>query len=199
MAQLNEYMPISYYWQAGLAPHKLSVDKALMGSSLQAQSCHATKQWPESSQAEPLSLKVLTGWEQVKDNRVWDCTIEVASRRPIYLSEQGKTEQLFTAVGPMVSGDKEEATTSIINQDSNPLNKAVFYSSSKPQLAQLWQLMCESQTQSHDTWLTPSQSIIEKSMVDSFSPQQWRIIGENHASATLPLKESYLYWQQLKN
>lgn len=208
VAQLNEYMPISYYWQAGLTAHKLSVDKALMGSSLQAQSCHATKQWPESSQADllkakldfdSLSLKVLTGWEQVKDNRVWDCTIEVASRRPIYLSEQGKTEQLFTAVGPMVSGDKEEATTSIINQDSNPLNIAVFYSSSKPQLAQLWQLICESQTQSHDTWLTPSQSIIEKSMVDSFSPQQWRIIGQNHASATLPLKESYLYWQQPKN
>lgn len=199
VAQLNEYMPISYYWQAGLAPHKLSVDKALMGSSLQAQSCHATKQWPESSQAEPLSLKVLTGWEQVKDNRVWDCTIEVATRRAIYLSEQGKTEQLFAAVGPMVSGDKEEATSNINSQSSNLLNKAVFYSSSKPQLVQLWQLMCESQTQSHDTWLTPSQSIIEKSMVDSFSPQQWRIIGENHASATLPLKESYLYWQQLKN
>ena len=199
VAQLNEYMPISYYWQAGLAPHKLSVDKALMGSSLQAQSCHATKQWPESSQAEPLSLKVLTGWEQVKDNRVWDCTIEVATRRAIYLSEQGKTEQLFAAVGPMVSGDREEATSNINSQSSNLLNKAVFYSSSKPQLVQLWQLMCESQTQSHDTWLTPSQSIIEKSMVDSFSPQQWRIIGENHASATLPLKESYLYWQQLKN
>ena len=199
VAQLNEYMPISYYWQAGLAPHKLSVDKALMGSSLQAQSCHATKQWPESSQAEPLSLKVLTGWEQVKDNRVWDCTIEVATRRAIYLSEQGKTEQLFAAVGPMVSGDKEEATSNINSQSSNLLNKAVFYSSSKPQLVQLWQLMCESQTQSHDTWLTPSQSIIEKSMVDSFSPQQWRIIGENHASATLPLKESYLYWQQPKN
>mgnify|MGYP002510517299 CR=1 FL=1 len=199
VAQLNEYMPISYYWQAGLAPHKLSVDKALMGSSLQAQSCHATKQWPESSQAEPLSLKVLTGWEQVKDNRVWDCTIEVATRRAIYLSEQGKTEQLFAAVGPMVSGDKEEATSNINSQSSNLLNKAVFYSSSKPQWVQLWQLMCESQTQSHDTWLTPSQSIIEKSMVDSFSPQQWRIIGENHASATLPLKESYLYWQQLKN
>lgn len=170
VAQLNEYMPISYYWQAGLAPHKLSVDKALMGSSLQAQSCHATKQWPESSQAEPLSLKVLTGWEQVKDNRVWDCTIEVATRRAIYLSEQGKTEQLFAAVGPMVSGDKEEATSNINSQSSNLLNKAVFYSSSKPQLVQLWQLMCESQTQSHDTWLTPSQSIIEKSMVDSFSP-----------------------------
>ena len=199
VAQLNEYMPISYYWQAGLAAHKLSVDKALMGSSLQAQSCHATKQWPESSQAEPLSLKVLTGWEQVKDNRVWDCTIEVATRRAIYLSEQGKTEQLFAAVGPMVSGDKEEATSNINSQSSNLLNKAVFYSSSKPQLVQLWQLMCESQTQSHDTWRTPSQSIIEKSMVDSFSPQQWRIIGENHASATLPLKESYLYWQQLKN
>lgn len=214
VASLNQSLPISYYWQAGLSAHKLSIEKALDGSSLQPQSCQATKRWPQileggqqnaETELDPLSLKALTGWKQVEDNRVWDCAIQIASSQAIYLTEQGETEKLFDASERRGKASIDSIDTDI--QELTPLNKAVFYSSAKPQLAQLWQLMCDSQqplksnnfqslnTDNWGYWLTPSQSVVQKSMVDSFAPQQWRIIGESQASATLPLKESYLYWQ----
>ncbi|WP_296201758.1 ComEC/Rec2 family competence protein, partial [Psychrobacter sp. UBA3962] len=214
VASLNQSLPISYYWQAGLSAHKLSIEKALAGSSLQAQSCQMTKRWPKYSEARPLSaeaqlvplsLRALTGWEQVEDNRVWDCAIQIASSQAIYLTEQGETEKLFDASERRGKDSIEDIDTDV--QELNPLNKAVIYSSSKSQLAQLWQLMCDSGEQLKSSeleslnvdkgsyWLTPSQSVVQKSMVDNFAPQQWRIIGESQASATLPLKESYLYWQ----
>lgn len=238
VASLNQYLPISYYWQAGLKANKLTIDKALAGSSLQAQSCQATKRWPKHSVAGQLnaatefgqlSLKVLTGWEQVADSRVWDCAIQISSSQAIYLSEQGQTEQLFVATEPskthITSGKSHIKSIETDFQDRKLLNKAVIYSSAKPQLAQLWQLMCDSQQQPRSNdfqslnfkpliidkpqnidnphnidkwgyWLTPSQSVIEKSMVDNFLPKQWRIIGASQASATLPLTESYLYWRQ---
>lgn len=217
VASLNQSLPISYYWQAGLSANKLNIDKALTGSSLQAQSCQVTKRWPQSLEGgqqnseielDQLSLRALTGWEQVEDNRVWDCAIQIASSQAIYLSEQGETELLSDASERRGKARIGGIDTDI--QELNPLNKAVIYSSTKPQLAQLWQLMCDSQQplksnnfQSPNTdkggyWLTPSQSVVQKSMVDNFSPKQWRIIGESQAAATLPLKESYLYWSSLR-
>lgn len=213
VANLNQSLPISYYWQAGLSAHKLSIDKALVQSSLRAQSCQATMHWPQplavSQQGakkdfDQLSLKVLTGWEQVKDSGVWDCAIQLSSSQAVYLSEQGQTERLLAAIAPKARAHLEGVENDL--QDYSQLNKVVIYSSSKPKLAQLWELMCDSSTQPHINhfnssdksgyWLTPSQSVVEKSMIDNFLPQQWKIIGENQASATLPLKESYLYWQQ---
>lgn len=207
VASFNQSLPISYYWQAGLSAHKLSIDKALTGSSLQAQSCQATKYWPKYSEASPLSaeaeldqlsLKALTGWGQVKDSRVWDCAIQIASSQAIYLTEQGETEKLFEASERKSEARIENIDTDV--QELNLLNKAVIYSSTKPQLAQLWQLMCDSQQplknnnfQSLNTdkwgyWLTPSQSVVQKSMVDNFSPKQWRIIGGKPGLSHIALK-----------
>ncbi|SUD90273.1 ComEC/Rec2 family competence protein [Psychrobacter phenylpyruvicus] len=222
VASLSQYLPISYYWQAGLSAHKLTIDKALAGSSLQAQSCQATKHWPAYSEASPLnaeteleqlSISALTGWEQVEDSRVWDCAIQISSSQAIYLSEQGQTEQLFVATERRGKTNMTKGKTHIKSidtdvQELNLLNKAVIYSSANPQLAQLWQLMCDARPQPRSSgfeslnidkggyWLTSSQSVVKKSMVDNFLPQQWRIIGEGQASATLPLQESHLYWQQ---
>ena len=213
VANLNQYLPISYYWQAGLSAHKLSIDKALAQSSLRAQSCQATMHWPQTlavsqqgakTDFDQLSLKVLTGWEQVKDSEVWDCAIQLSSSQAVYLSERGQTERLLAAIAPKARALIEGVESN--PQDHSQLNKVLIYSSSKPKLAQLWELMCDSSTQPHINhfnssdksgyWLTPSQSVVEKSMIDNFLPRQWKIIGENQALATLPLKESYLYWQQ---
>lgn len=131
VASLNQSLPISYYWQAGLSANKVNIDKALTGSSLQAQSCQVTKRWPQSLEGgqqnseielDQLSLRALTGWEQVEDNRVWDCAIQIASSQAIYLSEQGETELLSDASERRGKARIGGIDTDI--QELNPLNKA---------------------------------------------------------------------------
>lgn len=173
IGQIESYLPISYYWQAGLGKHKAVIDEALSATSLQAQRCHSGKQWPDPSlrpqqgmitessklgtqtphldqqavidYANRLSLHALTGWDQINDSRVWDCAIELATTQPIYLRQQGAEEQLFSAV-------KESAIngTAVLNKVSNQrhseTNKVLLYSSANPQLAKLWPLMCPSQS-----------------------------------------------------
>lgn len=203
IAQLNQYMPISYYWQAGLLKHKNRVDEALVDTSLQAQSCEAGEIYPASliidqtkntPYSQALSLKALTGWEAIPDSRVWDCVIEVSSPKLIYLKQQGERQALFPAIDSIPS-----IISSVESEGRVEQNKAVIYTSAEPQLAKLWPLICDVQIHPRSLWLTPSQSVVDKTLIDNFAPQHWEILGESHTAASLSLKESYLYWQHSRN
>lgn len=225
--ELNRHLPLSYYWQAGLANHKQQVNKALSGSTLTAQSCHNGKQWPQQQSerlfakelptkrydTDDLSLKVLTGWQQVKDSGVWDCVIELSTTQAIYLNEQGSNEQLRAAIRPSNSDsmlakqskvDDKRRTESKVEK-----NSVVIYSSVESQLGKLWELMCPAQelkvgdssiqfkpTINEAYWLTPSQSVLDPELIVNFSAKDWKITGESMVPAKLSLTESYLYWQQ---
>ena len=225
--ELNRHLPLSYYWQAGLANHKQQVNKALSASTLTAQSCHNGKQWPQQQSerlfakelptkrydTDDLSLKVLTGWQQVKDSGVWDCVIELSTTQAIYLNEQGSNEQLRAAIRPSNSdsmlakqskvGDKRRTEPKVEK------NSVVIYSSVESQLGKLWELMCPAQelkvgdssiqfkpTINEAYWLTPSQSVLDPELIVNFSAKDWKITGESMVPAKLSLTESYLYWQQ---
>lgn len=269
VAQLHSFMPVSYYWQAGINQHKPAIDRALLGLSLQAQSCHrgqqssiqSLRQQQEIITEKPhlgtelpnlsgpavidysseLLLTAITGWNQLNDSRVWDCAIELATTQSIYLKQQGGVEQLFstikgtakdtvakgTATITGLDGKKSEANTvnfkaSKVNREAN---RVLLYSSAEPQLGTLWPLICTSQSplampnnnlnpklsDKRDTlasnqnaianryWLTPSQAIIETTLVDSFYPKAWKITGQSTVPAKPQLIESHLYWQQLQS
>jgi len=225
--ELNRHLPLSYYWQAGLANHKQQVNKALSGSTLTAQSCHNGKQWPQQQSerlfakelptkrydTDDLSLKVLTGWQQVKDSGVWDCVIELSTTQAIYLNEQGSNEQLRAAIRPSNS-DSMLAKQSKVDDKRRTepkveKNSVVIYSSVESQLGKLWELMCPAQelkvgdssiqfkpTINEAYWLTPSQSVLDPELIVNFSAKDWKITGESMVPAKLSLTESYLYWQQ---
>lgn len=225
--ELNRHLPLSYYWQAGLANHKQQVNKALSGSTLTAQSCHNGKQWPQQQSerlfakelptkrydTDDLSLKVLTGWQQVKDSGVWDCVIELSTTQAIYLNEQGSNEQLRAAIRPSNS-DSMLAKQSKVDDKRRTepkveKNSVVIYSSVESQLGKLWELMCQVQelkvgdssvqfkpTINEAYWLTPSQSVLDPELIVNFSAKDWKITGESMVPAKLSLTESYLYWQQ---
>ena len=225
--ELNRHLPLSYYWQAGLANHKQQVNKALSGSTLTAQSCHNGKQWPQQQSerlfakelptkrydTDDLSLKVLTGWQQVKDSGVWDCVIELSTTQAIYLNEQGSNEQLRAAIRPSNS-DSMLAKQSKVDDKRRTepkveKNSVVIYSSVESQLGKLWELMCPEQelkvgdssvqfkpTINEAYWLTPSQSVLDPELIVNFSAKDWKITGESMVPAKLSLTESYLYWQQ---
>lgn len=161
--ELNRHLPLSYYWQAGLANHKQQVNKALSGSTLTAQSCHSGKQWPQQKSerlfakelptkrydTDDLSLEVLTGWQQVKDSSVWDCVIELSTTQVIYLNEKGSSEQLRAAIRPSNS-DSMLAKQSKVDDKRRTepevkKNSVVIYSSVESQLGKLWELMCQVQ------------------------------------------------------
>ena len=225
--ELNRHLPLSYYWQAGLANHKQQVNKALSASTLTAQSCHNGKQWPQQQSerlfakelptkrydTDDLSLKVLTGWQQVKDSGVWDCVIELSTTQAIYLNEQGSNEQLRAAIRPSNS-DSMLAKQSKVDDKRRTepkveKNSVVIYSSVESQLGKLWELMCPAQelkvgdssiqfkpTINEAYWLTPSQSVLDPELIVNFSAKDWKITGESMVPAKLSLTESYLYWQQ---
>ncbi len=226
--ELNRHLPLSYYWQAGLANHKQQVNKALSGSTLTAQSCHSGKQWPQQQSeqlsakklptkrydTDDLSLKVLTGWQQVKDSGVWDCVIELSTTQAIYLNEQGSSEQLLAAIHPSNSDSMLVKQSKVDDKRRTEpevkKNSVVIYSSVESQLGKLWELMCQAQelkvgdssvqfkpTINEAYWLTPSQSVLDPELIVNFSAKDWKITGESMVPAKLSLTESYLYWQQI--
>lgn len=65
VAGIHEKIPIHHYWQAGRPSMTLS--------QLSAQPCQAG----QSHQMDGLSLRALTGWQQIADETVWGCTIEI--------------------------------------------------------------------------------------------------------------------------
>ena len=94
-----------------------------------------------------LSLKVLTGWEQVKDNGVWDCVIELSTAQAIYLNEQGSSEQLRGAIRPSdndtILAEQSKVDDKRRTEPELEKNSVVIYSSVESQLGELWKLMCQ--------------------------------------------------------
>lgn len=75
VADIHAKIPILHYWQAGRSPLTLN--------GLVMQECQAGKIY----QMDGLSLRALTGWQQIADERVWGCGIEMVSQYPIRLDK----------------------------------------------------------------------------------------------------------------
>ncbi|PNK61426.1 hypothetical protein A6J60_011495 [Psychrobacter sp. FDAARGOS_221] len=206
VAQLRQMLPISYYWQAGLSANSSYVESKLASSGMTAQGCHVGLSWQSnidhdysSDSAKPreaqtkqgFMITAVTGWDEVQSESVWGCAIDLTTDAALDLP---KSVRLATI-------DAAEAVNSGVAKAGQP-QQFLFYSSAKPALGQLWNLMCEGdadiankQTARHH-WLSTSQASIDKQLVSNRQPLSWHILDESILPATLKQKQTHLYWQQ---
>lgn len=141
IAELANTMPVHRYWQAG--QHKQL-------ASLRHEPCQAGMTW----QADGLTLRVLTGWPKIDDERVWHCEFELLSDQPL------------TVMG--LSSPSDLLTDDIDQPASDRIFKSqiVFNTSKEPLLWQMWDHLCASDetlnitqdAQYHSYWLSTNQT-----------------------------------------
>jgi len=147
-AILSEKMAIHHYWQAG----KLG---GLPKAALSAQPCQAGKIWQPSATDNSISIEAMTGWAEINDSRVWDCSVKISSQAPIQIVH-------FNAVNPKNS---EKALPQAVNMDNDKKSaksqSIILDSSRHPRSWQLWQLLCANQNiDEASRWLGHSRSQI---------------------------------------
>ncbi len=89
VAQLSQALPTAQYWQAGrhelwgiLKQEPQKGQSSLTNKPLiSAQDCIQGKQWQHLSGQ--LKLQALTGWSEIDDTSVWDCSVAIVSQSPI--------------------------------------------------------------------------------------------------------------------
>lgn len=107
---LHEQFSVQQYWQAGKNQSVLAYQ----------QPCEAGKNW----QADGLSIRALTGWRQIDDEKVWACSLEIISDTPVQIVRDGVVESLSNADTVQMLFD-----ASVANDDW---------------AWQLWQMLCQS-------------------------------------------------------
>lgn len=194
VSKLDEYIPLSYYWQAGLNANKTMIQAQMQGSTLLAQNCEANQSWQTQHRSEEgggWSLTAVTGWPQLNDRQLLDCTLKLSGTQTFWLHDQQDLRAL-TAKPKRYAQHKAGASLA-----PSAHNAVIFYSSRQAKLGKLWPLMCEQTDQVlAQHWITPSQAYLAPALIDVFQPLTWHIGGQVFSRTTVKLKDSHLYWQQ---
>lgn len=147
VVQLREQMGVDLYWQAG----KLNTDDKVI-----AQPCQADQHY----QKDGLSIRALTGWQQIDDERVWACALEFSSDAAVMMNAQSSADD---ADLPNVSKP----------------NRLIIAQSDSALLWQLWAMLCKTQTVdfSDAIWLTHSRAQSPE-MLESTPPAQLHFVDQ---------------------
>lgn len=160
-AKLAEQITTHNYWQAG------NLDDLPKGV-LSAQPCQVGKTWQIQETNSPIRIEAMTGWGDIADSRIWDCSLQIDSQLPIEIVH-------FNAAHPKQSAKAERQLINTARDESqNKSERLILDGSRHPYSWELWKLLCGNQAR-HDgklTWLTHSRSptsseILSKLAIDS--------------------------------
>ena len=179
VAQLNKRIPVRHYWQAGRSDQwvKLQQQWQLQMSdtdtNISAQACEPGQSWQLPTGQ--LTLEAMTGWNQLDDKSVWDCSVAIDSQLPIRILHYNANDPLRSP--PLGRQNLTHSTTSM-NQSKEVVNsthpsRVIIDAATHPRIWQLWSLLCPTDglTMDHTsqpvTWLGHSTSSIEaKTLAD---------------------------------
>ncbi|MDN3452757.1 MULTISPECIES: ComEC/Rec2 family competence protein [unclassified Psychrobacter] len=174
VAQLNERLPISQYWQAGRSDRwsaSQRADKIIRQSkdtpTISAQRCEQGKMWQLANDG--LSIQAMTGWTEIGDISVWDCTIAIDSRLPIRILR-------YNAADPLASLPASLQTQRVNNplaasQTASTQSRLILDTDTHQRVWQMWSLLCpaeapnESMIFKNTTWLGHSTSRMTSDMI----------------------------------
>lgn len=117
IAEIAAKIPVHRYWQAG-RHEQLAL--------LRHEPCQAGLSW----QADGLMLRALTGWQEIDDERVHHCELEVLSDQPL------------TWIGPSQASDQLTANMDLSAHTQPTKTQIIFNTSREPMIWQLWQMLC---------------------------------------------------------
>ncbi|WP_227511598.1 ComEC/Rec2 family competence protein [Psychrobacter piscatorii] len=167
VAQLNQQLPVSQYWQAGRSERWSAFQQASKiaaqskgKTNISAQGCEQGKTWQVASG--DLSIQAMTGWSEIGDTSVWDCTIAIDSSVSIQVLR-------YNAADPLKSLSVNSQTKIADNQlDTDhkkySLSRLVLDTDTHPRVWQMWSLLCSADSNNDSmrfkniTWLGHSAS-----------------------------------------
>jgi len=167
VAQLNQQLPVSQYWQAGRSERWSAFQQASKiaaqskgKTNISAQGCEQGKTWQVASG--DLSIQAMTGWSEIGDTSVWDCTIAIDSSVPIQVLR-------YNAADPLKSLSVNSQTKIADNQldtdhKNSSLSRLVLDTDTHPRVWQMWSLLCSADSNNDSmrfkniTWLGHSAS-----------------------------------------
>lgn len=167
VAQLNQQLAVSQYWQAGRSERWSAFQQASKiaaqskgKTNISAQGCEQGKTWQVASG--DLSIQAMTGWSEIGDTSVWDCTIAIDSSVPIQVLR-------YNAADPLKSLSVNSQTKIADNQldtdhKNSSLSRLVLDTDTHPRVWQMWSLLCSADSNNDSmrfkniTWLGHSAS-----------------------------------------
>lgn len=167
VAQLNQQLPVSQYWQAGRSERWSAFQQASKiaahskgKTNISAQGCEQGKTWQVASG--DLSIQAMTGWSEIGDTSVWDCTIAIDSSVPIQVLRYNAADPLKSL---SVNSQTKIADNQLDKDHKNlSLSRLVLDTDTHPRVWQMWSLLCSADSNNDSmrfkniTWLGHSAS-----------------------------------------
>ncbi len=167
VAQLNQQLPVSQYWQAGRSERWSAFQQASKivaqskgKTNISAQGCQQGKTWQVASG--DLSIQAMTGWSEIGDTSVWDCTIAIDSSVPIQVLRYNAADPLKSLP---ISSQKKIADNQLDTDHKNlSQSRLILDTDTHPRVWQMWSLLCSADSNNDSmrfkniTWLGHSAS-----------------------------------------
>ena len=168
VAQLNQRLPISQYWQAGRSDRWSALQQAYKvasqsksESNLSVQRCEQGKRWQLTN--EDLSITAMTGWGEIDDASVWDCTLAIDASLPIQVLRYNAADPLKSL--PVTVQTLPSNLVGVTDQTVSTNSRLVLNADTHQRVWQMWELLCladaspdQGSVFAHTQWLGHSTS-----------------------------------------
>ena len=172
--KLSQSLPTKHYWQAGKPKvatlNQINTNKK---APISTQECISGKKWQSISGE--LNIQAITGWSEINDSSVWDCSLAINSDKPIRVLQ-------YNAANPLQSPPLNSQTLALPAVPTPGSNKPAQQNKSRlildtathQRLWQLWQLMCTvDKTDNYaTTWLAHSASSVPTAVLTANQVEQ---------------------------
>lgn len=161
--QLRQSIPTNQYWQAGRHERWTAYQQSYLDSNqstkkttISAQSCEQGKNWQLANGA--LTLHAMTGWSEIEDNSVWDCTIAIDSQQPIrvvrYNANDPQQSLLATTqiLNPMTLQATQQSPyqNKQNEQDKSYKARIILDADTHQRIWHMWSLLCSAESFTND-------------------------------------------------
>lgn len=142
---LTERFLVSQYWQAGRAERWPDFQTAYKTShqlespiNISAQRCERGKTWQGANGN--FSIQAMTGWRQIEDASVWDCTVAIETEMPIQVVRYNAADPLSPIfANPQTQIADSEPRTNLIASSQSRL---ILNTDTHQRLWPMWSLLC---------------------------------------------------------
>nr|WP_269137230.1 ComEC/Rec2 family competence protein [Psychrobacter sp. Ps1] len=184
VAQLNDRLTISQYWQAGRSDRWSAFQQAYKiirqsenTPTISAQRCEQGKTWQSAN--DELSVQAITGWTKIGDTSIWGCTIALDTNLSIRVLRYNAADPLNSLpVNSPVSPQAQVASNQLTGKQSESFqSRLILNADTHQRVWQLWSLLCSAESNNENMlfkntrWLGHSASqitgdIISRQRVD---------------------------------
>ena len=199
VAQLNDRLAISQYWQAGRSDRWSAFQQAYKTvrqsedtPTISAQRCEQGKIWQSTN--DELSVQAITGWTKIGDTSVWDCTIALDTNLPIRVLRYNAADPLnsLPANSP-VSPQAQIITNQLTGKQSESQSRLILDTATHQRVWQMWSLLCSAESNNDDMlfknirWLGHSASQITGDVISRQGIDEVITYDNNPLEAALSL------------